>query len=457
MRWLEVMDLDRNILPELQKSPKLQTDLFSNARKLALYPENQETLDLCHFFVEKTHQVLEDLIIHANFDSHDLRGHSPASTNSIDARELNDSATTPGLISRTIFSHMMPFDKCTPFPKLKALRLHRVNLRYCAETWCNIVNFHELNALRLYQCTGADTLFGQLSKAAHLPKQLKILEFQHKDNTENEALMALDGFLCLVSGIRDLIIDMENVKALPAAAGVAKHGKTLEMLNIHGSQEPNQVANSDSDVEELVWDVDDFEKICKACTNLEQLSCAWPSTSLIRTPQAEWHAYEVAALGNLRNLITLHISTFPTNKPSTQLLPRSVYEQLLQGLGHRLFESAKSGTTKSEAARSATDDEITPAQSLQPSKLRLLAFGISDKIYEREDSKNQIIYLRSTAQSALGDTKAYAAPIGWCMRQYIEPRSEVLDFVLHRDSRVPCRERDGPTSWAGDDDEFEIA
>ncbi|KAK5115176.1 hypothetical protein LTR85_009934 [Meristemomyces frigidus] len=462
MKWLEVMDLDREVLPELKKNPKMQTDLFSHARKLALYPENRETLDLCHFFVEKTTAVLEELIIHANFDAHDPRDHSPAVLNSIDSRELNDSATTPGLISRTIFSHMAPFEKCTPFKNLKSLRLHRVSLRYCADTWCKFVDFTNIQQLRLYQCSGADSLFGQLCKSSNLPKQLKVLEIQHKDNAENEALIALDGFLCLVSGIKDLVIDMEHVKSLPAAAGIARHGKTLELLNVHCSQECVHVTTSDCDAEELVWDGEEFEKICKACTGLEQMSCAWPQTSLIRSPSDEWKAFETSALGNLKGMVTLHISTFPTNKPSTQLLPRTVYEQLLQGLAQRVFEIAKNGAPK--AADTPTPDPSTetasePATETTPSKLHLLGFGISDKIYEREDSKNQLLFLRSTCQDALGATKTYAAPIGWCLRQYVEPRSEVLDFVLHRETSVPCRESGGTGGfgssgrWGADDDD----
>ncbi|KAF2772455.1 hypothetical protein EJ03DRAFT_387566 [Teratosphaeria nubilosa] len=460
LKWLEVMDLDRSILPALKKDTALQADLFANARKLALYPENRETLDACQYFVEKTADVLEDLIIHANFDTHDLRDHSP-STDSVDPRELNDSATGPGLLMRKIFGHSQPFETATPLRNLKALRLHRINLRHCADTWCRVVDFQRVESLRLYQCPGVDSLLGQMSKAAQLPKQLKVLEFQHKDNAENEALIALDGFLCLVSGIRELVIDMVQVKHLPAAAGIARHGRTLESLNVHGSESCGHLTSSDGEYDELVYDIDDFEKIAQSCVKLEQLSCAWPSTSLIRSPEAEWQAFENAALGNLSKLVTLQITTFPSNKPSTQLLPKSVYEQLLQGLAERLFERARNGTAKSDtnSVPSLTDHADASADSSPGGKghgkLNLIAFGISEKIYEREDSRNQLLFLRSTAKTALGADKVYAAPVGWCLRQFLEPRSDVLDFVLMpgRESRVPCRERE--IAW-GDDDELEF-
>ena len=462
MKWLEVMDLDRDFLPELKENEKMQKEIFENARKLALYPENRDTLRLCHFYVKKTTEVLEELIIHTNFhESPDPRDPSPHG-DFIETRELNDSATAPGLLTSCIFGHMMPFESCEPFKNLKSLRLHRVSLRYCADTWCKVIDFNKIECLRIYQCTGADSLFGELSKARNLPRQLRVLEFQHKDNAENEALLALDGFLCLVSGIRDLVIDLEHVKTLPAPAGIARHGKTLELLNVHGSHECStfSITSAPDDMEELVWDTEDFEKICKACTSLEQLSCAWPQTSLIRSPSDEWKSFERACT-NLKDLVTLHISTWPNNKPSTQLLPRTVYEHLLQGLAQRGFEMAASGLQLNSYA--ITDDDTssnTSAEtSTKASKLRLIAFGISDKIYEREDSKNQILFLRSTCQDAEGRSKVYAAPIGWCLRQYVEPQSDVLDFVLHREARPPCRDvRDtgGGLGWggAGDDDEY---
>lgn len=393
MKWLEVMDLDRpNALQEIQKSPKLTENLFKCARKLALYPENRPTLDLCHYFVKNTTDVLEELIIHANFDEPDPHDHSP-NANTIDLRELNDTATGPGLISSTIFGHMMPFDVCEPFRNLKSLRLHRVNLRYCVDTWCKFVDFTKVTQLRVYQCPGVDSLLGQLCKASNLPKQLRTLEIQHKDNSDNEALIALDGFLCLVSGIKDLVVDMEHVKVLPAAAGIARHGQTLELLNVHCSAEGGMTTSPECDHEELVWESEDFEKIAKACSRLEQLSCAWPETCLVKVPDeaSKWTAFE-RSCGNLRDLVTLHISTWPANKTSphsSPLLPRPIYEQLLQGLAQRGFEMAagtRSGFARSESTDDGTIEEGPDAAELEkpPSKLRLIAFGISEKIYERE-------------------------------------------------------------------------
>ncbi|KAF2213728.1 hypothetical protein CERZMDRAFT_120883 [Cercospora zeae-maydis SCOH1-5] len=446
MKWLEVMDLDRDVLPELKKAVKATGPMFQCTRKLALYPENRQTLALSGFFLDKCKEQLEELIVHCNFN--DLGASSVP-----DGRELNDSATEPGLLSRTIFSSLLPFDTCEPLKNLTSLRLHRISLRYCADTWCKFINFQQLQNLRLYHCAGADTLLGQLSKSKNLPKSLKVLELQHRDNSDNEALLALDGFLCLASGLRDMVIDLENVKSLPAVAGIVRHSKTLELLSVHCAMEshPNTSMASDCDNEELVWTTQDFEKICRACKDLEQLSCAWPSTSLIRSPAPDWKRFESSAAA-LRNMVTLHITTWPNNKPSTTLLPRMVYESLLQNLAQRMFGLASDGRDKGmppvmESVDSEDEDElvISPAgdapstspptsSSFSPSRLRLIAFGVSDRIYEREDSRNQIIFLKSFAADAEGKHRPFAAPVGWCMRQFIEPRSEVLDFVLHRSS-----------------------
>jgi hypothetical protein len=442
LKWLEVMDMDRPILEELKKSPRVESGLFDNARKLALYPENRESLNLGRYFVEKTHAKLEQLIVNTNFENMDDR--SPARSD-VSTRELNDTATAPGLLTNTLFGHFMPFDSCTPFQNLTSLRLHRVSLRHCADTWCKVIDFNKIHSLHVYHCSGTDSLLGQLSRARSLPESLQALEIQHKDNYENETSVALDGLLCLLSGLTILTIDLQNVKTLPAVASIVRHGKTLEQLNIHCSNESLSsplISDMSCDADELVYETEDFDKICSATERLEQLSCAWPTRSLIRSASDDWAAFE-GSMSKLRKLVTLHITTWPSNKPSGSLLPRLVYEQLLQGAATRLFELAanrKSLEPPILADQPDSSDAATETAQLLPhSKLRLIAFGISDKIYEREDSQNQILYLRSSAFDAEGRSKIHATPVGWCARRYLEPRSEILDFVLARESRLPCR------------------
>jgi hypothetical protein len=181
---------------------------------------------------------------------------------------------------------MMPFEKCTPMA-LRDLTMQKINLRYAADTYCRVIDFRTLKALRVFGCSGADSLFAEMSKSQKLPQKLETLEFKHEDNQENDALNALDGFLCLVSGIKVLTMDVCYAKTLPASAGITRHSRTLRELNVHASR-------GDGEEEELFFDFEDFEKICKSCTRIEQLSCAFPPTSVIRANSDQFVAFEVS-------------------------------------------------------------------------------------------------------------------------------------------------------------------
>lgn len=74
------------------------------------------------------------------------------------------------------------------------------------------------------------------------------------------------------------------------------------------------------------------------------------------------------------------------------------------------------------------------------SKLAVIAWGSSDKVYDREDSKNQIIYVKGKQFDAFGKEAPLAVQVSWCLRKYVEPRSEILDFALARSCRPPTRE-----------------
>jgi hypothetical protein len=182
---------------------------------------------------------------------------------------------------------MQPFEKCTPLT-LHELTLQKIHLRYATDTYCKVIDFRTLKALRVFGCPGADSLFAELSKSQRLPEKLETLEVKHDDNQENDLLNALDGFLCLVAGIKELTMDICYAKTMPACAGITRHFKTLKELNVHASR-------GDGEEEELVYEYEDFEKICKNCTKIEQLSCAFPSTSVIRAPSDQFAAFEVSS------------------------------------------------------------------------------------------------------------------------------------------------------------------
>lgn len=74
------------------------------------------------------------------------------------------------------------------------------------------------------------------------------------------------------------------------------------------------------------------------------------------------------------------------------------------------------------------------------SRLAVIAWGASDKVYDREDSKNQIIFVKGRQYDPFGKEAPLAVQVGWCLRKFVEPRSEVLDFALARSCRPPTRE-----------------
>ena len=51
LKWLEVVDMDRPMLEELKKNPRVEAGLFDHARKLAIYPENRESLNFGGHFL----------------------------------------------------------------------------------------------------------------------------------------------------------------------------------------------------------------------------------------------------------------------------------------------------------------------------------------------------------------------------------------------------------------------
>jgi hypothetical protein len=95
--------------------------------------------------------------------------------------------------------------------------------------------------------------------------------------------------MCLVSGIRTLTLDFTCVKHLPAAAGIVRHAKTLKLLNVHAGR------NLEDGDDELVYDYSSFADICKNCKDVEQISVAFPSVSIVGNKQDSFVNFEVSS------------------------------------------------------------------------------------------------------------------------------------------------------------------
>jgi hypothetical protein len=63
-------------------------------------------------------------------------------------------------------------------------------------------------------------------------------------------------------------------------------------------------------------------------------------------------------------------------------------------------------------------------------------------VYDREDSLNQIIFVKGKQVDPLGRESSVAIQIGWCLRKYVDagPKSDILDFALSRSTRPPTRD-----------------
>ncbi|KAI9702166.1 MAG: hypothetical protein M1820_006248 [Bogoriella megaspora] len=433
LKYVEAITLDRSITSEIE-SGKFD-ESFKGVRKVALFPDNRETLEYCHALLKRAPKV-EKLTIQTNFGTE------------IPSRELNDSSTGAGLITRSIFNHLQPFNECTPLA-LKSLRLHKVHLRYASDTYCKFISFRTISSLHILHCPGADALLAEISKSQQLPEKLETFDFKHDDNAENDGLSALEGFLTLVSGVKYLTLDLEHTDTMPVSSCVLRHAKTLRAMNVHAT-------TGGLGDDELVWDVQVFENIMKDCKELEAVSVAFPNTSLIRPTTDEFNAYK-NALSQLPYLSTLHCTTWPNNKPSSSLLPRVAYESLLTTLASEIYTSfardpfaASTSTTDTNAGAngaannspppppppltSSSSSSIPTLSDFHPkySQLSILAFGTSDRGYEREDSLNQICYARGKRIDAEGKETVQPVKVSSLLRGYVDPRSTWAKHADHR-------------------------
>ena len=115
LKVIDIGPMDQELLPVLNKNP----DIFKNMLELLsidMYPDTLDRLRSCQ-------KILQDKpnIEYLNVCDSFIYGDDVPS-------DLHDSSTRPGLITRTLFSHMQPWNKCNPL-KLKHLDLDTINLR----------------------------------------------------------------------------------------------------------------------------------------------------------------------------------------------------------------------------------------------------------------------------------------------------------------------------------------
>lgn len=139
----------------------------------------------------------------------------------------------PNQSEQSADSRPEPFEKCIPMA-LRAVTLEGVILRYCVGSYCKVIDFTKVQKLSICHCKSSDGLLAALCHSTRLPEKLEKFEFKNDDDDDEcEVTSALDTFLCLVSGIKILTLDVCATKRLPTAMSIVRHAKTLEMLNAH--------------------------------------------------------------------------------------------------------------------------------------------------------------------------------------------------------------------------------
>lgn len=275
LKAVEIAAVDRPFMPVLEKQPDLLTDL-TGPKSLHFYPDDLDRLKACQKLLQAQPNVSELQL---------SSGYPP----DIETPEdLQDSSTRPGLITRTIFSHFMPFDRCTTPMALKKLTLDNVDLRYAADTYMKIIQFSALESLVVGGCTSPDAVFAQMSKPHLRPTKLKKLRWFHEAAGDPHALEAFEGLLEAITGLEVLMSDTSNIAGLPKAAAISHHGKTLQLLSIR-SRMPSPAIS--------LYESDQIEEICNNCLELRQLSITFPITSVSDAePSSDFTTYLVMTL-----------------------------------------------------------------------------------------------------------------------------------------------------------------
>lgn len=223
LKWVGAIGLDKPWTEDYEKKLNLDSAL-SQTKKLGLYPDSTDSLEFCNAILKRVKSP-EKITLHCHVSSHE------EDINYIP--NINDTPTEAGALARTVFRHMLPFNTCTPL-QLTSVTLEGINLRYCLNSFCKVIDFTKVQKLSICHSKSSDALLAALCNSSRLPTRLERFEFKNDDDhDECEVMDALNTFLCLVTGIQSLTLDVCATKHMPMATAIVRHAKTLELLNAH--------------------------------------------------------------------------------------------------------------------------------------------------------------------------------------------------------------------------------
>ncbi|KAI9888629.1 MAG: hypothetical protein M1814_006569 [Vezdaea aestivalis] len=420
LKYIQANPMDKPIIHQLQRSPTILSNL-KEADDLGLFPTNAEELDICQMMVENAASRLRELMICPTLS---------------DQTNLNDGASEPGLITKKIFRHMLPFKNCTAL-RLKTLWLENVNLRYSTKSYMKVIEFPVLEFLDVRSCRGAEGLLQGMTRAvAGYGSKLVEFRLNHKVDTEQDAVSALEGFLDSFQGLETLLVVLDNTRHLPKASSITRHKKTLLTLLTVARNEGAKFSWSD------------FRDITSACSRLQQLAIAFPEVDLLHgDPSDEFNDW-VGQIHRMPQLTTLNITTWPlVQNIVASSLPFDTYEHITQRLAQLILAPSQplSAPTSPLFPPSPGDDLIQVPPMPPPSfpntppnprtKLSVVAFGTSEKgnrvsVPQVSDDLRQMIFWRGSMHGAFGpgDQAPLAIPMKWRPLKYAEPYTDVLEY-----------------------------
>lgn len=390
LRSLEIGPMDRNLDPILAKKPDIFTEL-TKVTSVDVFPDNLDRLHAAHRLL-KAKPDMERLTISAGFE-YSPEGPPP---------DLDDSSTRPGLLTRTLFSHMLPFESCTPYRRLKFVELDSVDLRYCADSWCRVIQFTNLDTLEIRNCAGVEMFWAQISKPHQRPLSLKTLRWMDAEEGEDPALDAFDNFIESISGLKTLHVLVSKMSRLPRVTSITAHRHTLESLSVHSQKDRVTMTYSEAE----------YEQLCRECNGLRQLSINFPKTAAdYSTVSSEFSSFLDTTFTKLPHLRTLNIRRWPVHRDSfsgstiSQAIPTyRLYEMHLQRLSQQIFEKSDMEATKGGFGHG------------HRSNLSLVCWGGNGR--SRHDASDkyklkQIPFARGVKTDAFGETSMLAVQTIW--------------------------------------------
>ena len=439
-------------MPVIEKQPELLKNL-TEVSSLHFYPETLDRLQACQKALE-AHPHVRDMQLTPGFQF--AMGSIPP--------DLQDSSTRPGLLFRTIFSHLLPLEHCTPI-KLKKLTLDNVDVRYAADTYMKAIDFSCLESFVIGGCAGADAVFSQMGKPHIRPSRLKKLRWFHEETAEPHALEAFEGLLESLTGLEILHVDLNNIGGLPKPSAITTHRKTLKILAIRSRMGPLEQPQLDS---LKSYEQGQFDEVCAQCTGIRQLSITTPETYVSEPRETNEFRDFLRCAAKLPHLVTLSLQRWPqTRTPFIsnygKLKPRALdlYRHHLQRLAQNIFSTSDSQHLSQVRPSFPIRNRINttlpsafPTSSLAQQRhtvtlllysqqgwglgnrsyLSVLAFGGNGSTPYDESKPvklKQMPFVRGTKIGPFGDTEMCATRIMWKQLGWVEGESDMLNHSMY--------------------------